>query len=61
MKTIEERLDEYIQFADATKKYSDAGFYGEVVKHIEGLDKEIGELRELLAAAYIKLPTGASR
>lgn len=36
-KDIMKRLDEYIEYANATNKYSDVGFYGEVQEIIEEL------------------------
>jgi len=43
-----ERLDDYIEFAHNTKKFSDAGFYEEVKEYISELKEDIGELEELL-------------
>ena len=40
MKDIKVRLEEYIEFADQLKRFSDAGFYREVLHHIETLEKE---------------------
>jgi hypothetical protein len=36
-KSIETRLEEYIEFAENTKRFSDAGFYREVLHYIEEL------------------------
>lgn len=35
LRPIEERLKDYIEFAYKTKKFSDAGFYEEVLDYIE--------------------------
>jgi hypothetical protein len=43
---MEERLDDYIEFAHNTKNYSDAGFYEEVKDHIADLKKQIEELKD---------------
>lgn len=34
-KSIEKRLQEYIEFAEATNKFSDVSFYQDVLKHID--------------------------
>lgn len=44
MKTIIQRLDEYIAYAEATKRFSDVGFYKELKTHINGKQYEIDML-----------------
>jgi hypothetical protein len=41
MSPMEQRLQEYIDFANATKRFSDAGFYEEVLDYIETLKKKL--------------------
>lgn len=38
MKPIKERLEDYIEFAIETKRFSDAGFYKELYHYIEELE-----------------------
>lgn len=38
---IPERLDKYIEFAEATKRFSDVGFYAEVKDHIADLENRL--------------------
>jgi hypothetical protein len=40
-----ERLDDYIEFAHNTKKYSDAGFFEEVKDYIADLKSQIEDLK----------------
>lgn len=44
MKTILERLDDYIEFANATKNFSGVGFYEDVKKHIEVLESTLSDI-----------------
>jgi hypothetical protein len=40
MKDIKVRLQEYIDFTNATKRFSDAGFYEELLDYIQRLEKQ---------------------
>ena len=40
MKSLIERLDEYIEYAEKTKRFADVGFYKEVKTHIDALDQD---------------------
>lgn len=39
-KSIEERLEDYCEYAEATKRFADAGFYREVMAEIESLRQQ---------------------
>lgn len=42
-KDIKVRLEEYIEFAEELKRFSDSGFYREVLHHITELEKRIDD------------------
>lgn len=46
LRPIKDRLDDYIEFAYNTKKFSNGGFYVEVKEHIESLEQRIEELEK---------------
>lgn len=46
---MEDRLDDYIEFAHNTKNFSDAGFYEEVKDYIADLKERVSELENFLS------------
>jgi hypothetical protein len=54
------RMEDYVEFAEATKRFSDAGFYRECIAEMDRLQAQVAELSQAIDLALTDCHVGGN-